>query len=142
MSTAALEIGDALVAALKADAALATALGATAEDSKIYSGRAPDTAVLPYIVLGASTETARGTFGRDGTDGVEMLHLWTDGPFKRPVLVLYAHVHRVLDRVALTLSTNTHTRGRVRLVTTMIDPGGTAHHGVAEYRAHTQAGAA
>lgn len=139
--SAAAALTDALVAALEADAALAALLGATAEDGRVYMGRAPDGAQPPYVTVGTSTEQPGGraqSFGTRAFDGVEQIHGWTPGPDKRPALDLYGAVYAALDGAVLSVAGHALLTGRVSLVRTMPDPDDVAHHAVIEYRATTR----
>lgn len=132
---------DALVAALEADATLAARLGATPSDGKVYVGLAPNAGALPYLTIGASTESDGGAghvFGARGFRGAETIHCWVAGQDKRAALALYGEVYRVLDGTVLALTGHTLLTGRVTLVRTLSDDTRTAMQAVAEYRTDTR----
>lgn len=132
-------------AAWPIDVAVDTAILADAQVSavlkgdKVYSLVAKQGAMLPYIVLGDSAETAFRTFGRAGNDGALTMHIW--GTDKRQVLTIHAHLVRILDGARLAVAGHEMVRGRVELVTVLADEDGKAMHGVARYTPMTQVGA-
>lgn len=107
----------ALVAALTD----ARALQAILASPGVYSGRAPATAAMPFIVVADATAGAVPTFdGRIGS-GTFRLNLWAkDFP---AVLQLYALVGVELDGVKLDLGTSIEQlAARLELTTMIPDP--------------------
>lgn len=120
----------ALVAALEADSVLGALL---ATPTSIFSQRAPQDAVMPYLVVGSSIEVPAPAFGRERLVNDETIHIWSGKQDKLEVLEIYKELARVLG-ARLTVTGFTATRGRTRLVGTMTDPGD-ATHGIVQYTA-------
>lgn len=139
--SAAAPVLDALWQALRADAALQTALGATPTDRKVYGGAADSGAAYPYITLPDAAESPRGraaSFGAAGYDGGTTLHLWVGGTDLYPVLTLWGHVERVLDGATLTVTGHQAIAVRATLVRTYLDPDKAVYHGVVNVRTLTR----
>lgn len=133
----------ALVAAVRGDATLQTALGGVPGATKVYSGLAPEGTALPFIVMGVASEAGRAAFGsRAVRAGEETLDVY--GRTKAEALAIYTHLVRILDGTALVLTGHQPTRGSVRLAFDTLDAphpvtGERAYHAVVRYAATTQA---
>jgi hypothetical protein len=71
---------------------------------RVYSGQAPkDTAELPYILLGQSTETRLRMFGPNGNTGTQQIGVWSAKMDKHEAIEICGHLTRLLDGTRLAL---------------------------------------
>jgi hypothetical protein len=121
----------ALVTAVEGDVTLAGLLAG----SKIYSGLAPEESPFNYVTLTGFTEAEKSLFGKQGTQGVVYLNIWTQGQGEMMVLGIYEALYALLHNTKLAISRGRQIQGKMRLILTGV--GGTSDptivRGVAEY---------
>lgn len=105
----------AMVARLKADVPLEALLG-----DRIYDGKAPDGAALPYVVVGDSTENAVRALGASGGDTTITAHVFSDYSGTKQALAIAAAMKAALSS-ALTLSGYGAARLKQEFVTTLVE---------------------
>lgn len=118
-----------LVAALDSDATLQAILASPG----IYSGRAPNSAAMPYIVIDDVTAGAAPTFTGNIGRGSFRLKMWAkDLP---ALLDIYKRVGVLLDGVALDLGPTLQQVGaKAELTATITEPGANAgEQGIVNY---------
>lgn len=130
MSSAAWPVQVALVDALNADAGFTAVLGGA---QRVYSGKAPSVTGDRYVVVGDTAEGRVGTFGRKGSRGEILLHVWTRTVNNRDPLLVYTEMERVLDGVALPVAGHEMVTGHLELVTIFPDEDLARMHLVARY---------
>ena len=137
MPSAALALQQSIFAALVADAALTTLLGA----DRIYDD-VPQATPLPYLTLGQTTERDWSTGGDPDTDaGAEhllTLHVWSDARGKKQAHEILAAVRAALHDEALALTGHRLVNLRHEFSEARRAPGGEAIHGTARFRAVTE----
>lgn len=101
MSAAAWALQQAVFAALSANAAVQSAVA-----SRIFDA-VPETAALPYIVLGEASEKNNATASEAGSAHTLSLHIWSRSGGTREIKQIAGVVRACLDHAALTLSGHT-----------------------------------
>lgn len=124
----------AVVAALQAHAPLAALLATKPSGAPaVYDGLAPAGQPLNYLTVGDSPEARADTFGRPGHTVALTLHLWAQGPGRETAAALDAAVRGALVGRALAVEGHTPARGRIALLSSLVDPDGVTHHRVLRY---------
>lgn len=134
MADRTVELYAALYTALSGAAGLTSALGGS---GKVYEGKAPDNAAVPYVVIGDATAVDAGASLRDSQEHTVTIHVWTVEPGKLQLLNIMAAVRAVLHDADLALSGGALANLRQEFSNTTGDPDGVSQHGVMRYRAVT-----
>jgi hypothetical protein len=121
--------------ALLADASIAFHVG-----TRVYGSTAPPSAILPRITIDSPTETNDDVLNADGNANSLTIHIWWEGTADDNVLMLAAHVERVLNKQRLTVSGRRHVNGTTSLVGVARDPDLNVRvvHGVMIYQSVTR----
>ena len=126
-------VQQAVYAALAGDGAL-MALVAGVHDHP-PEGAAP----FPYVLIGESTARDWSGAAAEGMELTLTLHAWSRYRGFREVKAILAAIHSALHDATLALAGQTLVNLRFDFAATMRDPDGLTTHGVARYRAVTQA---
>jgi hypothetical protein len=137
MPSATLALQQSIFAALTADSALTTLLGA----DRIYDD-VPQGTALPYLTLGQTTERDCSTGSDPDTDaGAEhllTLHVWSDARGKKQAHEILAAVRATLHDAPLALSGHRLVNLRHEFSEARRAPDGETIHGTARFRAVTE----
>lgn len=133
MADHAIDLQAAVYAALTADAALTTLIGA----GRIHD-HVPPGAELPYVVIGDGTAVDVSGIGIDAQEHTLTIHCWSEASSTLQVKQMVAAVRAALHDVSLTLAAGQCPNIRCDYHETMRDPDGITHHGVLRFRAVTQ----
>jgi hypothetical protein len=131
VSSAIWPLQELLYGVLTADVTLAPLLAG----GKVYSGRAPETAPLDYIILGQSIETPEYLFGDGGHRNIERLHVWTDDVSKYRAAMIVAELERILHGTPLTLNGHDLVTGAFSTISILPDASGRYTQAVCQYEA-------
>lgn len=125
MASASVEFQQAIVALLKADAAVSAAVG-----TRVYDG-APADATYPFITIGESTIIDDGATCINGNEETLTLHIWaSDQARVWPCKEIVAAVREALRGAALALTTHACAGIRLEAAQQLRDPDGITAHGV------------
>lgn len=141
MSTAALEVRDAVHDALTDDDALMDLLTAGGSGRKVFDSLADRNQTGRWIVLGSQTEVEHSTFGRDGNRNTVAIrihdrHADNEAPSQSRVLAVWKEVVRVLKE-PLTVADHEFRGGRTTLVDTFLEQDGRTMTLVGRYEPRT-----
>lgn len=123
----------AVFAALSADAALTSLIGA----GRVYDDT-PQQAAFPYLTLGQSTARDWGTATEDGAEHVLTVHVWSRAAGKKEAHAAMRAVRQVLHDQPLTLEDHRLVNLRHELSEASRDPDGETVHGIIRFRAVTE----
>lgn len=120
----------AAVARWKADAGVQAMVS-----DRIYDGQAPSDAVLPYVVVGESTEVPKRTMGSAGGDTTLAAHVWSEYRGTKEALAAAAALTAALA-APLTLAGYGAAHLRLEFMETLVDTAGkkTLRHVPIRYR--------
>jgi hypothetical protein len=137
MPTAVITVREMLADLIKYDGVL----GGLLSDPKVVVGKAKPNTALPYVVLGATTETPEGAgyYNRSGHLGTETLHCWAKT--KWTAQQIFARLSDLLDAQRPIVSGHVVMRGVLEYVTDGEDQDGKAWQVVARYRIRSLVGA-
>lgn len=143
MSDHTIDLDAAIVAALKAYAALTAIVGS----GGVY-GSVPSNAARPYVVVGDTTAIDDGGLDVDAQVHTITVHVWSKPPAlnsaaqaissKRQCLDMVKHVRAALHNTSPTLASGATPKLRCEFTETFRDPDDASHHGVLRFRARTQ----
>ena len=100
------------------------------------AGAVPAGAVLPYGTVGDHNEDEQSFFGHSGSEMSPTIKWYSDYFGDAEVLSIWSEIYGSLHRQPLTVSGHVQLIGRLRLVTTYLDPHG-VRNAVASYIART-----
>ncbi|MCB1383290.1 MAG: DUF3168 domain-containing protein [Notoacmeibacter sp.] len=130
MTDASLKLQAAMVAALKADAALAAILAGTG----IYD-LAPPSASFPYITIGRCEVADWSTGTEEGGEHLVSLHIWSQGAGKAESLRVMREASRALEGIDPVLDGHFIVSFRLEYSEAGYDEDARLHHGLLRYRA-------
>jgi hypothetical protein len=135
MSKAGWPLQKAIYEALAADGALAALIG---DPPRLYDDPPGGTA-LPYVQIGDGTESDWGTASDAGAEHQLTLHVWSRGGGRMEARSVLSAIHDVLHEAALSL--DGHRLVNLRFVLSQVwrEADGETYHGIARYRAVTEA---
>ena len=134
MSSASFALQAAIFSKLTADAPVLAALGG----ARIYD-EVPTRAEFPYLTFGQSTERDWSTATDLGHEHIFTLHVWSRARGRKEADVALAAVEAALHDTALTLSGHRLVNLRHEFSDSRREPDGETYHGIARYRAVTEA---
>lgn len=130
MASSSVEFQQAVFALLKADAAVAAAVG-----TRIYDG-APASAAYPYITFGPSNSVPDDANCVNGVTETLQIDVWASDQAKVwPCKEIVAAVRRALHEADISLTMHACGTCRVVLAQVMMDPDGITAHGVVQVSA-------
>ena len=130
MADASLKLQAAMVAAMRADAALTALLAAPG----IYD-LAPPSASFPYITLGRSDVADWSTGTEEGGEHLVTLHVWSQGSGKAQCLRIMREATRTLGGLDPVLDGHFIVSFRLEYSEAVYDEDARLHHGLLRYRA-------
>jgi hypothetical protein len=131
MSSAA-ELQKAIFAALGANTALATLVGARIFD------HAPANVAFPYITFGRTSVYDWSTGTENGAEQLFTLHVWSKAKGKKEVLDIMELARATLHDAALDLEGHRLVNLRLEFSEARYDDRNEAHHGLLRFRAVTE----
>ena len=134
MSSASFALQAAIFSKLTADAPVLAALGG----ARIYD-EVPTRAEFPYLTFGQSTERDWSTATDLGHEHIFTLHVWSRARGRKEADVALAAVEAALHDQALTLAGHRLINLRHEFSDARREPDGETYHGIARYRAVTEA---
>ncbi len=135
MSKAGWPLQKAIFAALGADAALAALIG---DPPRLYDDP-PGGVALPYVAIGDGTECDWSTGSDAGGEHQLTIHVWSRSGGRMETRSVLAAIYDVLHDAALTLEGNRLVNLRFMLSQVWREGDGETYHGIARYRAVTEA---
>lgn len=126
-----LPVQGAMYAAIKADAALNTAVG-----GRVYD-EVPEAATYPYVVLGDAVETPDNEVAAFASRVAATLHVWSTYRGFRQALDIAGHLIRVFDRQPLTVPGRGVVAVRHEQTITMRDPDSDVRHVAVRFAVET-----
>ncbi len=129
-TTATLDLQAAIIARLRADSDLSTALGGP----RIHDG-APRGTEFPYVTLGASGQSDWSDGSTEGGDVSLTLHVWSRQTGKREAWAIAGTLMRLLHDEPLVLAAHHLVTLRVAFAEVRRDPDGITEHGVVRLEA-------
>lgn len=135
MSVSAWPLQQAVFAALSADAGVKAVLG----DSPRIFDKPPGNAALPYLLIGDGTEEEWGTASDDGAEHALNIHAWSRAGGRKESRAILAAVYGVLHDASLALDGFHLVNLRFVLSQVLVEADSLTYHGVARYRAITEA---
>jgi hypothetical protein len=135
MSKSGWPLQKAIFAALSADATLAALIG---DPPRIYDDP-PGNSALPYVQIGDGTETDWNTSSDTGAEHQLAIHVWSRAGGRMEARAILSAIYDVLHDAALTLEENRLVNLRFTLSQVWREADGETYHGLARYRAVTEA---
>ena len=135
MTSPALELQQAVFAALSGDAALIAALGL----DRIHD-HAPASVAFPYITFGRSAVEDWSTTTEDGSEHLFSLHVWSKADGKKQALEIMELARAALHDAALVLTSHRLVNLRAEGSDTRFNDDHAVYHGVMRFRAITENG--
>ena len=124
-----LELQKAVVAALKADAALSALVG-----DRVYD-RAPQRVVFPYVAIGEMQVLSDDVDCISGFEVYLTIHVWSRAYGRVECREISSAIYDVLHEAELNLNGLAFVEVRLRDMTDLADPDGESTHGVVTFRA-------
>lgn len=134
MTSAGFELQKAIFSKLAADTATLTALGG----ARIYDD-VPARTEFPFITFGQSTERDWSTGTDEGAEHLVTLHVWSRGHGRKETEAVILAARQALHDQALTLAGHRLINLRHEFSEARRDSDGETFHGIARFRAVTEA---
>lgn len=135
MTSPALELQQAVFAALSGDAALVAMLG-----SERIHDHAPASVAFPYITFGRSAVEDWSTTTEDGSEHLFSLHVWSKADGKKQALEIMELTCAALHDASLVLASHRLVNLRAEGAEVRFNDDHAVYHGVVRFRAITENG--
>ena len=99
----------------------------------------PEGAAFPYVTMGEASAIAWGAAGVDGVESTLILHVWSRSRGRKEVKQITAEMHRILHDADLAVTGHALIWLRFEQSRSLLDADGATYHGIARFRALTNA---
>jgi len=122
------ELQKTIFSTLSNDASLSALVNAVYDD-------VPETATVPYVVIGEDTAINNGSVTLDGLEHTITIHTWSEYRGRKEVKEIMQAIYDALHNQSLTITGATLVNLRQEFETTLVENDGITRHGVMRFRA-------